>query len=97
MVGERKVCINFTDIQNIRMYNAQAQQAGEQYNKLEVPAPQYLTAMFSFRSSTIVDWFIDPESKDNDIIVFLQHRGEMRFSYDVALETKLTNISSVFE
>lgn len=97
MIAARKICINFFEIQQIRAYNAERAQAGEQYGILPVPTPIYKSAEFSFRSSMVLDWFIDPESKDNDIIAYLQHRGEIRLEYDPGLEGRLRSVFSVFE
>lgn len=96
MVGMRKVCINAVNIQNAHMYNQQMQMSGDNCIQMEVPKAKYLSARFSFRPHTVMDWFIDPESRENDIIVFLQHRGELRFEYSPALETNLENVFSAF-
>lgn len=95
MVGIRKVCVNAINIQNAHMYNQQMQMSGDQWQQMAVPEPKYLGARFSFRPHTVMDWFIDPESKERDIIIFLQHRGELRFEYDALLETNLENVFSI--
>lgn len=96
MVGIRKVCINVQEMNNtIHHNNSVAASGGEMYSLIRVPEPRYLTARFAFRPDNILDWFIDPENDNKDIIVWLSHRGELRFEYDPVLETKLETIFSI--
>lgn len=95
MEGIRKVCINIEDINWAKGYNTQMIMEGQDYKKVHVPPKEYMSARLSFPASTVVDYFIDPESRDRDLIVWLQHRGEIRFEYSPVLETQLETIMSV--
>jgi hypothetical protein len=98
MVATRKVCVNFEQIQAAHNINTQLDYAGERFApRHPIPQPVYAEASFNFRNMSILDWMVDPQSKEKDIIIWLQHRGEMRFAYDLALETKLTNIFAALE
>lgn len=98
MIALRKVCINADQIQAAHNVNAQLDYAGERWApRHPIPKPEYKTAALSFRPSSVMDFFIDPQSQENDLIIFLQHRGELRFEYDPVLETKLNTLFSVFE
>ena len=95
MEGIRKVCINADDINTARNFNMQLIAEGNSYQRVPIPRPQYMGVRLSFPASLVLDYFIDPQSEDKDIIVFMSHRGEVRFEYNPILETQLETIMSV--
>lgn len=98
MIGNRKIAINIDQVQAAHNVNAQLDYAGERWApRHPIPKYVYKTTQFSFRNTTILDWMIDPVGEDKDIIIWLSHRGEIRFEYDIALETKLINIFAAIE
>jgi len=96
MVGNRKICINYHDIKDAVTYNNNLVYSGDTFSpRAKIPDEQYVSARFSFAPSQVLDFFIDPQSEEKDIIVWLSHRGEMRFEYDALLESELEMIMKV--